>query len=53
MTPPKKLKKIIEKPSYIKESTRDLSNLKPIVNSDLKKGNDKLFKALVNSLNKK
>ena len=52
MSPPKKLNKILEKPSYIKESTRDLSNLRPIVNSDLKKRNDKLFKALVNSLNK-
>ena len=47
-----KLKKIIKKPSYIKESTRDLSNLRPIVNPDLKKRNDKLFKALVNNLNK-
>ena len=48
-----KLKKIIKKPSYIKESTIDLSNLRPIVNPDLKKRNDTLFKALVNSLNKK
>ena len=46
-----KLKKIIKKPNYFKESTRDLSNLKPIVNTNLKKRNDKLIKALVNNLN--
>ena len=45
------MKKIIKKPNYVKESTRDLSNLKPEVNPDLKKRNDKLFKALVNNLN--
>ena len=48
-----KLKKIIKKPSYIKESTTDLSNLRPVVDPDLKQRNDNLFKALVNSLNKK
>ena len=42
----------MKKPNYIKESTRDLSNLKKIVNPELKKRNDKLFKALVDSLNK-
>ena len=47
-----KLKKIIKKPSYIKESTRDLSNLRPIVNPDLKRRSDKLLKTLVNNLNK-
>ena len=46
-----KLKKVIKKPNYVKESTRDLSNLKPVVNPDLKKRNDKLFKALVSNLN--
>ena len=47
-----KLKKIIKKPNYVKESTRDLSNLKPVVNPDLKKRNNKLFKTLVNNLNR-
>ena len=47
-----KLKKIIKKPSYIKESTIDLSNLRPVVNLDLKKRNDELIKALVNNLNR-
>ena len=42
----------MKKPNYIKESTRDLSNPKKIVNPELKKRNDKLFKALVDSLNK-
>ena len=42
----------MKKPNYIKEPTRNLSNLKKIVNPDLKKRNDKLFKALVDSLNK-
>ena len=51
MLPPK-LKKATKKPSYIKESTRDLSNLKPIVNPDLKKHSDELIKALVNNLNR-
>ena len=51
MLPPK-LKKATKKPSYIKESTRDLLNLKPIVNSDLKKRSDELVKALVNNLNR-
>jgi hypothetical protein len=47
-----KLKKIIKKPSYIKESTIDLSNLRPVVDPDLKKRNDELIKALVNNLNR-
>ena len=47
-----KLKKIFKKPDYVKESTRELSNLSPAVNPDLKKRNDELFKALVNSLNR-
>ena len=42
-----------KKPNYVKEPTRDFSNLKKIVNPDLKKRNDELFKALVGSLNKK
>ena len=47
-----KLKKIIKRPSYIKESTIDLSNLRPIVNPELKKRSDELIKALVNNLNR-
>ena len=47
-----KLKKIIKKPSYIKESTTDLSNLRPVVDPDFKKRNDELIKALVNNLNR-
>ena len=42
-----------EKSKYIKESTRDLSKLKQIVRPDLKKRNDELIKALVDSLNKR
>ena len=47
-----KLKKIIKRPSYMKESTIDLSNLRPIVNPELKKRTDELIKALVNNLNR-
>ena len=42
----------MKKPNYIKEPTRDLLNLKKIVNRDLKKRNDKLFKVLVDNLNR-
>ena len=42
-----------KKPSYVKDSTRDLSRLKQIVNPELKKRNKKLIKALVDSLNKR
>ena len=42
-----------KKPSYVKDSIRDLSKLKQIVNPELKKRNDKLIKALVDSLNKR
>ena len=42
-----------KKPSYVKDSTRDLTKLKQIVNSELKKRNYKLIKALVDSLNKR
>ena len=47
-----RLKKIIKKPNYVKESTRDLSNLKLIVNPELKKRSDELIKVLVKNLNK-
>ena len=43
---------VMKKPNYIKEPNRDLSNLKKIVNPDLKKRNDKLFKVLVDNLNR-
>ena len=46
------LKKILKKPSYIKKSTRDLSNLRPIVNPNLKKRSDELIKALIKNLNR-
>ena len=46
------MKKIIKRPSYIKESTIDLSNLRPIVNPELKKRSDELIKALVDNLNR-
>ena len=42
----------MKKPNYIKEPTLDLLNLKEIVNPDLKKRNNKLFKVLVDSLNR-
>ena len=42
----------MKKQNYIKEPTRDLLNLKKIVNRDLKKRNDKLFKVLVDNLNR-
>jgi len=42
-----------KKLSYVKDSKRDLSRLKQIVNPELKKRNDKLIKALVDSLNKR
>ena len=52
MSPPKKFNKIPKKPSYIKESTRDLSNLRPLVNPDLKKRSDQLINSLVSNLNR-
>ena len=41
-----------KKEKYHKKSTRDLSNLKPVVNPELKKSSDELIKVLVNNLNK-
>ena len=41
-----------KKPSYVKISTRELSKLKQMVRPDLKTRNDKLFKVLVNNINK-
>ena len=42
-----------KKPSYVKDSTRDLSIIKQIVRPSLKKRNGKLIKALIDNLNKK
>jgi len=41
-----------KKEKYHRKSTRDLSNLKPVVNPELKKSSDELIKVLVNNLNK-
>ena len=41
-----------KKAKYVKKSTRDWSNFNPVVRPDLKKRNDKLFKALVDNLNR-
>ena len=41
-----------KKKKYHRKSTRDLSNLKPVVNPELKKSSDELIKVLVNNLNK-
>ena len=41
-----------KKPSYVKETTKDLSDLKPVVDSELKKRNDETFKNLVDNLNR-
>jgi len=38
--------------SYHKKVTKDLSNLKQIVNPELKKRSDKTFKVLVDNLNR-
>ena len=38
--------------SYHKKVTQDLSNLKQIVNPELKKRNDETFKILVDNLNR-
>ena len=38
--------------SYHKKVTKDLSNLRQIVNPELKKRNDETFKILVNNLNR-
>ena len=41
-----------KKPRYVKETTKDLSDLKPVVNPELKKRNDETFKNLVDNLNR-
>ena len=42
----------LPKAKYLKKSTRDFSKIKQIVNPELKKSNDRLFKALVDNLNR-
>ena len=42
----------LPKAKYLKKSTRDFSQIKQVVNPELKKSNDKLFKALVDNLNR-
>ena len=41
-----------KKPSYVKETTKDLSDLKSVVDPELKKRNDETFKNLVDNLNR-
>ena len=41
-----------KKEKYHRKSTIDLSNLKPVVNPELKKSSDELIKVLVDNLNK-
>ena len=41
-----------KKPSYLKETTKELSDLKPVVEPELKKRNDETFKNLVDNLNR-
>ena len=41
-----------KKEKYHRKSTIDLSDLKPVVNPELKKSNDELFKGLVGNLSK-
>ena len=46
------LQKPFPKGGYMKKSTRDFSHIKHVVDPELKKANDKLFKALVDNLNR-
>ena len=46
------LEKPLPKVSYLKKSTRDFSHIKQVVNPELKKANDKIFKALVGNINR-
>ena len=41
-----------KKPTYIKESTVDLSDLKQVVNPEFKKRSDETIKILVDNLNR-
>ena len=41
-----------KKPRYAKETTKDLSDLKPVVDPEFKKRNDETFKNLVDNLNR-
>ena len=42
----------LPKVKYLKKDTRDFSHIKQIVDPDLKKANDKIFKTLVDNLNR-
>ena len=41
-----------KKEKYHRKSTIDLSNLKPVVNPEIKKSSDELIKVLVDNLNR-
>lgn len=42
----------VKKAGYHKNSTKDLSQLKPVVKPELKKRNDQMFSGLVNNINR-
>ena len=42
----------LPKVKYLKKCRRDWSNYNPVVDPGLKKANDKIFKALVDNLNR-
>ena len=42
----------LPKVKYLKKCTRDWSNYNPVVDPELKKANDRIFKALVDNLNR-
>ena len=46
------LQKPFPKGGYLKKSTRDFSQIKQVIDPELKKSNDELFKALVDNLNR-
>ena len=42
----------LPKVTYLKKSTRDFSHIKQVVDPELKKANDRLFKVLVGNINR-
>ena len=42
----------LPKVNYLKKSTRDFSHIKQVVDPELKKANDRLFKVLVGNINR-
>jgi len=44
--------KPVKKAGYHKTSTKDLSQLKPVVKPELKKRNDQMFSGLVKNINR-